>query len=160
QVDGLNEALHSPTYWTIYGASGIASIYNQLLTAAAAAGNSNLRTVTNEFNVLQFSPATLTPPTTNFGIGGTLNPNATASGSDPYANYYRSEVEAINNAGVSSFGHRVITEIGMELYTNVNSTGSNAISANTMQKALQNLSVEGLPLSMNEFGMVNSTNSQ
>ena len=39
QVDGLNEGLHSPTYWTIYGASGIANIYNQLLTAAAAAGN-------------------------------------------------------------------------------------------------------------------------
>ena len=160
QVDGLNEALHSPTYWTIYGASGIANIYNQLLTAAAGAGNPNLRTVTNEFNVLQFSPATLTPPTTNFGIGGTLNPNATASGSDPYANYYRNEVEAINNAGIAAFGHRVVTEIGMELYANVNSTGSNALSANTMQKALQNLSVEGLPLSMNEFGMVNSTNSQ
>ena len=69
-------------------------------------------------------------------------------------------MEAINNAGIAAFGHRVVTEIGMELYTNVNSTGSNALSANTMQKCLQNLSVEGLPLSMNEFGMVNSTNSQ
>jgi GH35 family endo-1,4-beta-xylanase len=160
QVDGLNEALHSPTYWTIYGASGIASIYNQLLTAAAAAGNPNMRTVTNEFNVLQYSPATLTAPTTNFGIGGTLNPNATASGSDPYANYYRQEVEAINNAGIASFGHRVVTEIGMEMYADVNATGGNVISTNTMQKALQNLSVEGLPLSMNEFGMASTTNSQ
>ena len=69
-------------------------------------------------------------------------------------------MEAINNAGIAAFGHRVVTEVGMELYTNVNSTGSNALSANTMQKVLQNLSVEGLPLSMNEFGMVNSTNSQ
>ncbi len=160
QVDGLNEALHSPTYWTIYGASGIANIYNQLLTAAAAAGNPKMRTVTNEFNVLQYSPATLTAPTTNFGIGGSLNPNATASGSDPYANYYRQELEAINNAGIASFGHRVVTEIGMELYADVNATGSNALSTNTMQKALQNLSVEGLPLSMNEFGMGSATNSQ
>src|SRR5262249_275193 len=99
QVDGLNEALHAPTYWPIYGASGIAAIYNQMLTAAAQAGNPNLRTLTNEYNVLQFSPLTLTKPSTNFGIGGTLNPNATASGSDPYANWYRDQVDQLNNAG-------------------------------------------------------------
>jgi GH35 family endo-1,4-beta-xylanase len=160
QVDGLNEALHAPTYWTIYGASGIAGIYNQILTAAAQAGNPNLRTLTNEYNVLQFSPLTLTKPSTNFGIGGTLNPNATASGSDPYANWYRDQVDQLNNAGLTNFGHNVVTEVGIELYADVNQTGSNALSTNTMQQALQNLSVPGLPISMNEFGMRNTSNNQ
>ena len=159
-VDGLNEELHSPTYQTIFGYSGLAKYYNQMLTAAAAAGNPNLRTMTNEFNVLQFSPATLTPPTTNFGIGGSFNPNAVASGSDPYANWYRQEVEGLNNAGNIAYGHNVVTGIGFQMYSNVNQTGSNAVSTNTMQQALQNLSVEGLPLTMTEFGMANSTNSQ
>jgi GH35 family endo-1,4-beta-xylanase len=159
QVDVLNEALHSPTYWTVYGPSGLAQIFNQVLTAGAAAGNPNLKAMTNEFNVLQYSPATITPPTNL----SSSNPNATESGSDPYANYYRNEVEAINNAGFAApnhFQHNVVNEIGMELYSDVNVTGANKLSTATMQAALQNLSVEGLPISMNEFGMSSATNSQ
>jgi GH35 family endo-1,4-beta-xylanase len=159
QVDVLNEALHSPTYWNVYGASGMAKIFNQVLTAGAAAGNPNLKAMTNEFNVLQFSPATLTAPANL----SSSNPNAIASGNDPYANYYRNEVEAINNAGFAApnnFQHNVVNEIGMELYSDVNATGANTLSTTTMQAALQNLAVEGLPVSMNEFGMNSATNSQ
>jgi hypothetical protein len=91
------------------------------------------------------------------------NPNAVESGSDPYANYYRNEVEAINNAGFAApnnFQHNVVNEIGIELYSDVNATGANTLSTATMQAALQNLAVEDLPISMNEFGMSSSTNSQ
>lgn len=159
QVDVLNEALHSPTYWNIYGAGGLAKIFNQILTAGAAAGNPNLKAMTNEFNVLQYSPATLTAPANL----SSSNPNAIVSGNDPYANYYRNEVEAINNGGFAApnnFQHNVVNEIGMELYSDVNVTGANMLSTATMQAALQNLAVEGLPLSMNEFGMGSTTNSQ
>lgn len=152
ELDVLNEELHSPTYQTVLGYSGVANIYNQIRTAAAQAGNPNLRIMTNEFNVLQFSPATFN---SNSSLS-TSNPSVTQSGSDPYANWYRQEVEGINNAG---FG-KVNTGIGFQMYADVNATGGNVVSANTMQKALQNLSVEGLPLSMTEFGMANSTNSQ
>jgi GH35 family endo-1,4-beta-xylanase len=147
QVDVLNEALNAPTYWNIYGASGIASIYNQVLTAAAAAGNPNLRTLTNEYNVLQYSPLSI----------DTLG---NESGADPYANWYRNQVDQLNAAGSANYGHNVVKEIGVELYANVSQTGSNALSTDTMQKALQNLSVPGLPISMNEFGMSSATNSQ
>jgi GH35 family endo-1,4-beta-xylanase len=147
QVDVLNEALNAPTYWNIYGASGIASIYNQVLTAAAAAGNPNLRTLTNEYNVLQYSPLSI----------DTLGNESQA---DPYANWYRNQVDQLNAAGSVNYGHNVVKEIGVELYANVNQTGSNALSTDTMQKALQNLSVPGLPVSMNEFGMSSATNSQ
>jgi GH35 family endo-1,4-beta-xylanase len=151
QIDVLNEALNSPSYWNIFpngqpapGINTIDTIYHQVAQAAAAAGNPNLKLFTNEFNVLQFSPQS-------------ISTSGTETGSDPYANWYRNEVEAINNGGVTDFQSKVVNEIGMEMYSNV--TGSNQPSANTMQKALQNLSVEGLSLSMNEFGMGSGTSS-
>jgi GH35 family endo-1,4-beta-xylanase len=143
EVDVLNEALHSPSYWNIYSPAGIADIYNQVDNAITAAG-SNARTYLNEFNVLQFSPAS-------------INSSGAQSGSDPYANWYRNEVEAVNNAGLAPYGKRVVTGIGFQLYASVTATGSNTLSTATMQKALQNLSVEGLPLSLTEFGLGSST---
>lgn len=159
EVDVLNEALHSPTYWTIYGPSGMANIFNQVRTAAAAAGNTKLQAMMNEFNVLQYSPVSLTPPSPL----STSNVNATQVGSDPYANYYRNEIEAVNNAGLAApnnFGYNVINGVGMQLYSDVNATGSNTLSATTMQAALQNLSIGGMPLTLSEFGMSSATNSQ
>jgi GH35 family endo-1,4-beta-xylanase len=143
EIDVLNEAHHAPSYWNIFGPEGIADIYNQVDNAIAAAG-SNARTYLNEFNVLQFSPAT-------------INANGAGSGSDPYANWYRNQVEAVNNAGLTTYGKRVVTGIGFQLYASVTATGSNSLSTATMQKALQNLSVEGLPLSLTEFGLGSST---
>lgn len=139
-VDVLNEPLNNPSYYNIYGASGIANIYNQVAAAAAAAGSTALA-FTNEYNVLQFSPAS-------------ISSSGAESGSDQYANWYRNYVESIRNAGGAVGG------IGVEYYVNPNSTGTNAPSAATMEKAIQNLAIEGLPISMNEFGMNSTTGSQ
>jgi GH35 family endo-1,4-beta-xylanase len=156
QIDVLNEALNSPSYWNIFGNGSdpngtaaidtIDNIYHQVAVAAAAAGNPNLKLDTNEYNVLQFSPSS-------------INSSGTESGSDPYANWYRNEVEAINNGAVKDFGSnsKVVNQIGIELYSDI--TGSNLPTASTLQQALQNLSVEGLPIAMNEFGMGSGTSS-
>jgi hypothetical protein len=137
----------------------MANIFNQVRSAAAAAGNTKLQAMMNEFNVLQYSPVSLTPPA---GLSSS-NPNATPVGSDPYANYYRNEIESVNNAGFAApnnFQQNVVNGIGMQLYSDVNATGSNTLSTTTMQAALQNLSIEGLPLTMTEFGMSSTTNNQ
>ncbi|HEY7089538.1 MAG TPA: endo-1,4-beta-xylanase, partial [Tepidisphaeraceae bacterium] len=144
EVDGLNEAQHNPSYWNIYnpatgsGSFNLASVYNDMAAAAAAAGNPNLRLYLNEYNVLQFSPSS-------------INSLGVQSGSDQYANWYRNQVEAVRSAGGAVSG------VGMQEYTNLTVTGSNAHSAATIQKALQTLSVEGLPLSMAEYGQASGT---
>jgi GH35 family endo-1,4-beta-xylanase len=147
EVDGLNEAWHNPSYWNVYnpatgsGSFNLASVYNDMVAAATAAGNPNLRVMLNEFNVLQFSPASINLTT---GV---------QSGSDLYANWYRNQNEAVRNAGGA------ISGIGIQEYTNLTATGSNAHSAATIEKGLQNLSVEGVPLSMTEFGLGSGTSA-
>src|SRR5262249_15534558 len=69
EMDVLNEGLNNPSYWNIFpngapvtGANPIDSIdtiFHQVAQAAAAAGNPNLKLLTNEYNVLQFSPQTI-----------------------------------------------------------------------------------------------------
>jgi endo-1,4-beta-xylanase len=80
EMDLLNEELHQPSYWNIYGAAGIANIFNQAATAVTNAG-ANTRLALNEYNVLQF-------------------------GTDAYGNWYRHDVESIKNAGgaISAIG--------------------------------------------------------
>ena len=124
QIDVLNEAELTAPYWTVLGASGTANVYKQVATAAANAG-ANVKLYTNEYNVLQFS-----------SVPGT-------STSDPYANWYKNEVESLNNAG---FG-QVVTGIGSQYYPTVTTPSPSAVTA-----ALANLSVEGLPISITEFG--------
>jgi autotransporter-associated beta strand protein len=58
-IDVYNESYHTGAslsttnnYWHIYGASGIAGIYNQVASAISASGSS-AKTYTNEYNVLQ-----------------------------------------------------------------------------------------------------------
>jgi len=137
EVDVLNEAQHNPSYWNIFGPSGIASIYNQVDNAIAATG-SQARTYLNEYNVLQSSPLSID------------STGAESMARDQYGNWYRNEVEAVNNAGIAAgYGKKVVTGIGMQLYAST----STSLSTATMQKALQNYSIEGLPLSMAEFGI-------
>jgi GH35 family endo-1,4-beta-xylanase len=126
EVDGLNESLHQPSYWNLYGAAGIADIYQQMNNAIAAAGGST-RNYLNEYNVLQYSSSL---DSTGHGVT-----------SDPYANWYRQNVDDI---------HGAVTGVGMQLYPD----NSNPISPATMQEALQNLSVPGLPMSLTEFGVM------
>ena len=73
QLDVHNESVHEPAYWNVYGAGGIADIYNQTRDAVAnPAAQPTL--FTNEYNVFQDS-------------------------ADAYANWYRQNVEAIREAG-------------------------------------------------------------
>jgi autotransporter-associated beta strand protein len=143
EIDVLNEAWHGQSAQDNYigsgdlGVSGVASVYAQAAADVAAAG-SNARLYTNEYNVLQFSPKT-------------ISATGVASGSDAYANWYLNDVQALQQAGGPVGG------IGMELYVNT----SNAVSPTQMQEAMGNLSVakdpdgNPIPLTLSEFGVAN-----
>lgn len=141
QLDVLNEALQTGNYYSVLGASGVAEIYRQAQVAVAAAGQKT-KLYTNEYNVLQNSPITVTPNAT-YGAQGA------ATYGDLYANWYRNEVEAINNAGLAAGATGdVVTGIGVQYYPM--STGTRG--PDVIQRAMQNLSVAGLPISLTEFG--------
>ena len=123
QIDVLNEPVNTPPYYSILGASGVASVYKQVQTAAANAG-ANVTLYTNEFNVLQNS-------------------------ADAYSNWYRQTIEAINNVSNSNGSGNVVTGVGVEYYP----TGQGpAPSPSTIEQTLLNLSVDGLPISLTEYG--------
>src|SRR5262245_53026718 len=132
EVDVLNEALREGTYWDIFGAAGIAEIYKKVQDAVVAAG-ANTRLYTNEYNIFQFAN----------------NPNG--SGADPYANWYRRNVEDINNAG---FG-QVVTGIGIQSIADPRTAlSSNDVhSAARINQVLQNMAVTGLPVTLTEFSV-------
>lgn len=130
ELDVLNEALHQGPYWSIYGAAGVADIYNKVAQAAAAAGNPNLRLYTNEYNVLQFS----------------TNPSTGAS--DPYANWYRQNVSDIRNA----LAGPTVSGIGVQYYADSNLANH---SPARIVSALENLAIERLPISLTEFNIKN-----
>lgn len=72
EMDLINEHSHQPKYWDVYGADGVADIFNES-AAAVAAANSNAKLYLNEYNVF------------NWG--------------DSYGNWYRQDVEEIVNNG-------------------------------------------------------------
>jgi endo-1,4-beta-xylanase len=78
EIDIYNESVHTPQYWNVYGASGVAGVYNESAAAIAAAGGS-AKAFTNEYNVVQDS-------------------------ADYYANWYRRHVQEIRDAGGSVGG--------------------------------------------------------
>ncbi|HEY1922515.1 MAG TPA: endo-1,4-beta-xylanase, partial [Tepidisphaeraceae bacterium] len=143
EIDVLNEAWHGQSAQDNYigsgdlGVAGVANVYAQAAAAVAAAG-SNARLYTNEYNVLQFSPAS-------------ISATGVASGSDAYANWYLNDIQALQRAGGPVGG------VGMELYVNT----SNAVSPTQMQEAMGNLSVakdpsgNPIPLTLSEFGVAN-----
>ena len=124
QLDVYNESVHEPAYWDVYGAAGIATIYNETRDAVAhPAARPTL--FTNEYNVFQDSVA-----------------------GDPYANWYRTNVEAIREAGGAVGG------IGAQYYpSNAFGAANNQHSAARMFGVMQNLSVAGLPIELTEFGV-------
>ena len=131
EIDVYNESYHTGqtdsftgNYWNVYGASGIANIYNQVAAAVAASG-ATTKICVNEYNVLQ------------------------NNGSN-YATFYVNHIDQIRDAGGAVSG------IGIQYYPN----STNGIGANNNQHSpahiestLQSLSVQGLPLSLNEFGV-------
>ena len=134
ELDVLNEALRADTYHSIFGDQGIAQIYKMAQDAVTAAG-SQARLYTNEYNVLQYS----TDPVT--------------SNSDNYANWYRREVEGINNAGYG----QVVTGIGVQYSVDARTSNAQVHSASRIQQVLQNLSVTGLPITLTEFSVQGTT---
>ena len=130
ELDVLNESLHQRRYWQIFGAQGIAEIFNEVADALDDAGAA-ARTMLNEFNVLQFS----TDP-----ING---------GSDPYANWYRAHIEEVREAGGKMGG------VGVQYYADLRANiGSNIHNPARIMQAFQNLAVTGLPVSLTEFSVV------
>jgi GH35 family endo-1,4-beta-xylanase len=140
QLDVLNESLNTAPYWKILGASGVANIYAQVQAAVASDGG-HVELETNEYNVLQNSPA-LVNTSTQSGIGS----KTTATGNDDYANWYRKNVDDLNNAG---FG-KVVTGVGIQYYALTGHSNSR------MMKAMENMDVTGLPIGLNEFGMAST----
>lgn len=130
EIDVLNEALRDdandtsdpPTYWEIFGADGVAQIYRKVKDAVEAAG-SDARLYTNEYNIFQYS-----------------NPNG--GGPDPYANWYRRNVEEINNAGYC----QVVTGIGIQAITPVSQHSPARIN-----QVMHNMAVTDLPVTLTEF---------
>jgi autotransporter-associated beta strand protein len=139
EVDVFNELWHSQAsqdnYLGALGIQGVANYYAQAAADVSAAG-ANTRLYTNEYNVLPFSPQS-------------ISSTGVASGSDPYANWYLNGIQSIQRDGGP------ISGIGMELYVN----GTTGVSAATMEQALGNMSVaknpngNPMPLSLTEFGI-------
>jgi fibronectin-binding autotransporter adhesin len=141
EMDVFNEPFHGQSAQVNYlangalGISGAANVYKQI-AADDAAVNANTRLYVNEYNVLQFSPSTIS----SAGV---------AAGSDNYANWYLNGVQSLQKAGAPIGG------IGAELYVNT----SNLVSAATMEQAMENLAVakdpngNPMPFSLTEFGV-------
>lgn len=142
-LDVLNEALLTGPYFEALGYDGIANIHKQTQDAVAAAG-AKTRLFTNEYNVLQNSPTTVTP-------SADYNKQAAATYGDQYANWYREQVEGINNAGRAAGAKGdVVTGVGFQYYPLPGTPDS--LGPSVIQKAVQNLAVTGLPMSLTEFG--------
>jgi len=131
ELDVINESVHEPKYYEIYGLDGVAGIYNEVKAAVSAAGAST-RIVPNEYEVLQGSR----------GV------------KDPYANWYRRHVERLVNAGGAVDG------IGVQYYAVAGNEpqGLTTHSPSLIAQVLDNLATTNLSLSLTEFG-VQSYNS-
>jgi GH35 family endo-1,4-beta-xylanase len=139
ELDVHNEPLHKIGLWDVYEAGGIASIFNEVHQTIAGYATP-VKLYTNEFNVLQNSPASITVDST-----APIDPyNGVATGSDQYANWYRQHIDDIRHAGGAVGG------VGVQYYPLAGH------SPDTMQKAMQNLAVTGLPFSLTEFGAQSS----
>jgi GH35 family endo-1,4-beta-xylanase len=136
-LDLYNESYHtgstvSGSYWNVYTPAGIADMYREAKAVAP-----NLRIYANEYNVY-------------------------ADGSDRYANWYQQHIESLRNAGFTAGYGDIVSGIGTQYYANTTietgdpnaGTASNgAHNAAHMMQTLQNLSTEGLPITLTEFGV-------
>lgn len=130
EIDVYNESYHTgvnggaSSLWNRLGAQGVANIYDDVAAATAAAG-ANVRRYLNEYSVLE------------------------NQGGDAYANWYRNNIEAVENGDGDPFD-KTVSGIGIQYYSNAGH------DANVMMKALQNMSVFGLPITLTEFGVQGS----
>jgi GH35 family endo-1,4-beta-xylanase len=135
ELDVLSASVHDPRYSTIFGAAGLADLFNRAARAVRDAG-AGTRLYLNEYDLLQWSrdPRTSAP--------------------DPYANWYRRHAEAILQAGgaVDGLGVRYDSD-GRD----AKAIGTQAHSAARVYSVLQNLSTTGLRLSLTEFSVKSAT---
>ncbi len=130
ELDVYNESYHtgvnggSSSIWNRIGPEGVANIYDDVAKAVEMAG-ADVRLYLNEYSVLQNDQ------------------------NDAYANWYRENIEAVENADGDPCD-KTVSGIGVQYYSD------NGHSANLMMKALQNLSVLGLPITLTEFGVQGS----
>ena len=66
-----------------------------------------------------------------------------------YANFYARHVESLRNSGINQGFGDVVGGIGTEYYPGSFNSGTDA----TVERNMQNLNVEGLPLTLTEFGV-------
>ena len=121
-VDVLNEAIRNRPYWDIFKPDGISDIYAECSRATDAL------LYTNEYNVFQWSFDEKDKP-------------------DPYANWYRREIEQIGVGKVSA--------IGVQYYADISKSAQKdgPHSPRHIAGALANLAVTGLPICLTEFGV-------
>jgi GH35 family endo-1,4-beta-xylanase len=138
QMDVYNESYHSgalrnDSYWAAYSPTGIADIFRQVHSVAP-----NVQLMTNEYNVF--------------------------ANEDNWGKAYQQNIEAIRSAGLSAGFGDVVSGIGAQYYANdtltdmsdPNAAGASITSHNParMMQVIQNLSTEGLPITLTEFGGV------
>lgn len=142
EIDVYNESYHTgsnhpqsnQTYWDLYGAQGIAEIYKETKDAIAAVG-SNAKVFVNEFSVLQ------------------------NQGGDYYANWYMRHMEQIQHAGKDLYGEdeSVVEGIGFQYYVSPSNLANH--SSARVYAAMQNMAVQGLPMSLTEWGGTGTNNA-
>lgn len=136
ELDVINESVHRSRYLELYGAPGIAEIFNRTARALKE-GGATTRLCLNEYNLLQWSK----------------DPRSGAP--DPYANWYRRHADAILAAGGA------VDTLGVQYYPDGRDEsliGASAHSAARVFAVLENLATTGLRLSLTEF-TVSSKNS-
>ena len=133
ELDVLNESLHRDGYWKLFGAEGIADIYNESARVGKHV-NAELRLYLNEYNVLQWSRR---------------YPFRESDDPDPYANWYREHVDDVIRAGGAVSG------IGVQYYVDARPDAwrKSPHSPARIFAAMQNLSTLGLPITLTEFGI-------
>jgi len=125
ELDVYNESFHVPQYTTALGYDNVDGIasIHNEAAAAAAAAGATTKMFTNDYNVFE-------------------------DGGDSYANWYANEIQSIRNAGGNVGG------IGAQYYPNSTiGSGNSQHSAGRMQAVFNNLSVQGLPVALTEFGV-------
>ena len=75
------------------------------------------------------------------------------TGSDQYANWYRQNIDDIQTAAINKGYGPVISGVGSQYYAIPTANNTAPPAASTVAKALENLSVTGLPMSLTEFGI-------
>ena len=142
QLDVYNESYHtgagttSLNYWTDMGVGSIAQVYANVHAVAP-----NVALYMNEYNIYE-------------------------DGADKFADWYQQHIEELRNAGYNASLGNVVGGIGTQYYPddptatgqasslgNPSSLSGSVHDPARVMQTLQNLSTEGLPITLTEFGV-------